>query len=309
MELLLHRQAHAAFSQLRKVHALLDRDVAQQAAAELGIALVTAPQRRAKQVVQPLVVPREEFVKLTGHEDSVTAARAAGVDVEADGYSRPYIAAVTYGSAIYGFLAVILSIYAATLVIGDPSPGALPAALVWLGTPLLFYMYIAPGFSHACSAFAVAAFVVVWLHVRREWSIGGVFGNWVQVTDGHRKYARSAVESNFPLSMWSNRWSTMPTHVAGIGLPKPDRRAWLDYMPASDVPVIRQPFQPGDMLPFWVSGPVDRHHLFDLDNDPDEAEELAGTGTVVEKEMTDMLVAALDAVDAPREQYERLGVG
>ena len=29
----------------------------------------------------------------------------------------------------------------------------------------------------------------------------------------------------------------------------------------------------------------------------------------MEKEMVDMLVAALDAVDAPREQYERLGVG
>jgi hypothetical protein len=109
--------------------------------------------------------------------------------------------------------------------------------------------------------------------------------------------------------MWSNRWSTMPTHIPGFGLPKPDRRAWLDFMPQSDIPVIRQPFQPGDLLPFWVSGPVDRHHLFDLDNDPEESEELSGTGSVVEKEMTDMLVAALDAVEAPREQYERLGVG
>ena len=45
---------------------------------------------------------------------------------------------------------------------------------MWIGTPILFYMYLAPGFSHACSAFAVAAFVVLWLHVRREWSMGGV---------------------------------------------------------------------------------------------------------------------------------------
>ena len=48
------------------------------------------------------------------------------------------------------------------------------AFAVWLGTPLLFYMYLAPGFSHACSAFAVAAFVVAWLHVRREWAVVGV---------------------------------------------------------------------------------------------------------------------------------------
>jgi hypothetical protein len=47
---------------------------------------------------------------------------------------------------------------------------------VWLGTPLLFYMYLAPGFSHACSAFAVAALVLVWLHVRRDWSWTGVIG-------------------------------------------------------------------------------------------------------------------------------------
>jgi hypothetical protein len=142
----------------------------------------------------------------------------------------------------------------------------------------------------------------------REWAIGGVFGNWVQVTDGHRKYARSAVGSNFPLSMWSNRWSTMPTHIPGFKLPRPDRRAWLDFMPDSDVPVIRQPFAPGDQLPFWVGGPVDRHHLFDLDNDPTESEELAGGDALVEKEMIDLLVTALDGVVAPREQYERLGV-
>ena len=46
----------------------------------------------------------------------------------------------------------------------------------------------------------------------RDWAIGGVYGNWVQVTDGRRKYARAPVDDNFPLSMWSNRWSTMPVH-------------------------------------------------------------------------------------------------
>jgi hypothetical protein len=34
-------------------------------------------------------------------------------------------------------------------------------------------MYVAPPFSHAPSAFAVALFVTVWLHVRREWRISG----------------------------------------------------------------------------------------------------------------------------------------
>ena len=32
----------------------------------------------------------------------------------------------------------------------------------------------------------------------REWAIGGVYGNWVQVTDGRRKYARGAVGIELP---------------------------------------------------------------------------------------------------------------
>ena len=101
----------------------------------------------------------------------VRIARALGSTVEADGFSKPYIAAVTYGSAVYGFLALALSAVAARRIVGV-SAAALAAAC--FGTPLVFYMYVAPGFSHANSAFAVAAFVVAWLHVRREWTVGGV---------------------------------------------------------------------------------------------------------------------------------------
>jgi hypothetical protein len=101
----------------------------------------------------------------------VRVARHLGSRVPADGFSRPYIAAVTYGSAVYGFLAVLLSGLAVRRILGAGAPAV---AAVWLGTPLVFYMYVAPGFSHACSAFAVAAFVVTWLRVRETWSLGGV---------------------------------------------------------------------------------------------------------------------------------------
>lgn len=142
----------------------------------------------------------------------------------------------------------------------------------------------------------------------RDWAIGGVFGNWVQVTDGVRKYARGPVGDQFPLSMWSNRWSTMPTHVKGFGgLPAPDGRAWLDHMPGSDIPVIRQPFGAGDALPFWVgTAPVDQHYLFDLSVDPDERENRIGERS--EPAMRDLLRHALETVDAPEEQFERLGL-
>ena len=103
----------------------------------------------------------------------------------------------------------------------------------------------------------------------------------MQVTDGRHKYARAPVDDNFPLSMWSNRWSTMPVHKGledYMRFPNPDRRATLDFMPGSDVPVIRQPFESGDVLPFWAGGArnVGRHHLYDLDVDPDERENRRG---------------------------------
>jgi hypothetical protein len=96
-------------------------------------------------------------------------ARAAGAPL--DGFSTPYVAAVAYGSTVYGFLAVVLAIFSAGRLGYN---GFTAALLVWLGTPLLFYMYVAPPFSHACSAFAVALFTYVWLSVRDRWSARGL---------------------------------------------------------------------------------------------------------------------------------------
>ena len=78
-------------------------------------------------------------------------------------------------------------------------------------------------------------------------------------------------------------------------------------MPGSDCPVIRQPFAPGDRLPFWARNPpIGQHHLFDLDVDPTEDEDLAGTR--LEAELLDLLRTAMNEVEAPTEQYERLGI-
>lgn len=148
--------------------------------------------------------------------------------------------------------------------------------------------------------------------VVRDWAIGGVFGNWVQVTDGVHKYARAATNGNLPLSMWSNRWSTMPVTPAleaFAKFPNPDSRAWLDFMPGSDVPVIRQPFAAGDTLPYWAGGgrATGQHHLYDLTVDPDEGENRRGE-TVVEADMIELLRVALQSVEAPAEQLERLGI-
>lgn len=146
----------------------------------------------------------------------------------------------------------------------------------------------------------------------REWALMGVWGREVHVTDGRRKYARAPIEGNRPLSMWSNRWSTMPIHAfPDIRLPPPDHRAVLDTMPGSEIPVIRQPFGLGDPVPYWASTRFGGHHLWDVDEDPGEEHDLAGglgAAPAIERELTDLLRAALDDVQAPSDQYERLGL-
>jgi hypothetical protein len=96
-------------------------------------------------------------------------ARATGAPV--DGLSKPYIAAVAYGSAVYGFLALVLAVRCAQRL---GLNGFVAGLAVWFGTPILFYMYVAPPFSHACSAFGVALFTYTWLRTRGEWSIRGL---------------------------------------------------------------------------------------------------------------------------------------
>jgi hypothetical protein len=102
----------------------------------------------------------------------VTRLQGTSTDApEADGFGEPYVRAVAYGSAVYGLLALLISARMADSWFGY---GARAALVIWLGTPLVFYMYVAPPMSHACSAFAVTAFLATWLRVRRRWSGPGL---------------------------------------------------------------------------------------------------------------------------------------
>ena len=77
-------------------------------------------------------------------------------------------------------------------------------------------------------------------------------------------------------------------------------------MPGSTAPVIRQPFAPGDLLPFWAYGtPIDDHHLYDAD-DADEADNQAGSAAA--DDAIELLRHALETIEAPIHQYERLGI-
>jgi hypothetical protein len=94
--------------------------------------------------------------------------RATASGAPADGFSQPYIAAITYGSAVYGFAAILLSAAVARRLVGRGLAASLAIAG---GTPLIFYIYITPAMSHANSAFTVSLFVWVWLRARERWRV------------------------------------------------------------------------------------------------------------------------------------------
>ena len=141
----------------------------------------------------------------------------------------------------------------------------------------------------------------------REWALCGVWGREVHVADATRTFAKAPVDENRPISMFSNRWTTMPIRALGYRMPKPDDRAWLDHLPGSDVPVIRQPFDPSDDLPFWAGGRFDGDVLYDRREADATGEVRNQAGGDQDKEMADLLVEALRSIEAPTEQLARLG--
>lgn len=143
----------------------------------------------------------------------------------------------------------------------------------------------------------------------RDHVLAGVWGREVHLIDRRWKYARAPVGPNAPLPMFSNRWSTMPTHVLTRDqeIPLPDARARLSRMPGSEVPVIHQSWAEGDKVPFWAWTSFSGDHLYDLQGDPGERINLKDDPAA--RDLAERLRAALAAVEAPGEQFARLGLG
>jgi len=142
----------------------------------------------------------------------------------------------------------------------------------------------------------------------RDFVLAGVWGREVHLIERDLKYVRAPAGANAPLAMYSNRWSTMPTHVLPLAreLPPPDARAVLDRMPGSEVPVLRQIWEAGDAVPYWAASRFRGHQLFDLAEDPAEEANLAGGGR--EAGAAARLAAALRSLQAPEVQFQRLGL-
>ena len=100
-----------------------------------------------------------------------------GVDVAADGMSQTYRLAVTLASALYGAIGLFLS-YRLARCFAEPFVCFVTILVLWWGTPVAYYMYIAPGMSHAASLFAVAVFFSLgpWVQARPSrlrWAVWG----------------------------------------------------------------------------------------------------------------------------------------
>ena len=140
-------------------------------------------------------LPRSIFRTRTGHLDNhftvgpailwmpllllahagVLLARAMGAHVAADGFSAPYRMAMAFGTALYGFLGLLLSVRLARKYVDDRWV-FIAAVSIWWATSLPVYMYFNPSWSHAHSAFAVALLLWYWhetsgQRTTRQWCV------------------------------------------------------------------------------------------------------------------------------------------
>jgi hypothetical protein len=110
----------------------------------------------------------------------VLAYDSLGGHAAADGYSRPYIITLALATALYGFLALLIS-FRLTRKYTPERWAFLATVGIWFASSLPVYMYFNPSWSHALAAFVVALFVWYWDSTRgartwAQWLCLGVMG-------------------------------------------------------------------------------------------------------------------------------------
>lgn len=135
----------------------------------------------------------------------------------------------------------------------------------------------------------------------RDCALFGNFGRQLCITDGRYVYMRAPVPGNKPL----NQYTLMPMHMAAMYTPEELKNAELSQpfsftkgvpllkVPAKSVDIVTDPYAGGEML-------------FDLYNDPFENHPINDDG--VKNRLIKAMVRLMKENDAPRDQYERLGL-
>jgi dolichyl-phosphate-mannose-protein mannosyltransferase len=84
-----------------------------------------------------------------------------------DGFSPPYVTAIVFTSAVAGLFVLLAGFRIARRIYGDGAAAA-AAMAIWLGSPLAFYGLRHASMSHAVSAAACAAVVLLSLRLRER---------------------------------------------------------------------------------------------------------------------------------------------
>ena len=106
-----------------------------------------------------------------------TGLNSLGWPVALDGYSAPYRWACALGTALYGFVGLMLACTLARRFVGA-TVAAVATVGVWFASPLPVYMYFLPFHVPALSGFVVSLFLWYWLKTRggrtsSEWGLWG----------------------------------------------------------------------------------------------------------------------------------------
>jgi arylsulfatase A-like enzyme len=134
----------------------------------------------------------------------------------------------------------------------------------------------------------------------REGALFGIHGGHVNVTDGRYVYMRAAADpSNGPLE----EYTLMPTHMRSRFAIR-ELTGWEPAYPFSFTKGVRTMRVPAtaNWMNSWLHGTL----LFDLETDPGQEHPIADDE--VELRMLRLLAALMHASDAPRSQFDRLGI-
>jgi len=134
----------------------------------------------------------------------------------------------------------------------------------------------------------------------REGALFGIHGGHVNVTDGRYVYMRAALDSsNGPLE----EYTLMPTHMRsrfGVN----ELKAWQPADPFTFTKGVRTMRMP--LAATWMNSWNHGTLLFDLETDPGQEHPLIDD--TVELRMLRLLAQLMHDNDAPRSQFERLGI-
>ncbi|MCH7826161.1 MAG: hypothetical protein IH849_15300 [Acidobacteria bacterium] len=174
----------------------------------------------------------------------VVVARWLGSDVPRDGFSWPYVWAVSFGSLFWGTIGLFLT-YRLCREYADSNSSTAALIGIWFATPVVFYLYITPPMAHANSLFAVSLFLFIWIHTRDErqlweWGILGASAglmvlvrelNWLMLLapvvdelgeawDAYRVAGvDSALDSRGLFATWWNRFKSRAGGYAVAAVP------------------------------------------------------------------------------------------